>query len=114
MELQLYIDELRPLVDIDCGTTTLDGVAHVAGLMRQKYLDMGTGILRTVQTRRNNVGIVKHQHIAGLKIIYQIIKMLMLNFAGLFVNNQQTRMVARLHRMLSNQLLWQLIIKISY
>ena len=41
MELQLYIDELRPLVDIDCGTTTLDGVAHVAGLMRQKYLDMG-------------------------------------------------------------------------
>ena len=81
---------------------------------QQKYLNMGTGILRAVQTRRNNAGIVKHQHIAGLKIIYQIIKMLMLNFTGLFVNNQQARMVARLHRMLSNKLLWQIIIKISY
>lgn len=28
---QLYIDELRPLVDIDCGTTTLDGVAQLPG-----------------------------------------------------------------------------------
>ena len=81
---------------------------------QQKYLDMGTGILRAVQARGNNAGIVKHQHIAGLKIIYQIIKMLMLNFTGLFVNNQQARMVARLHRMLSNKLLWQIIIKISY
>ena len=53
---------------------------------------MGTGILRAVQARGNNAGIVKHQHIAGLKIIYQIIKMLMLNFTGLFVNNQQARM----------------------
>ena len=75
---------------------------------------MGAGILRAVQTRGNNTGIIKHQHIAGLKIIYQIIKMLMLNFTGLFVNNQQARMIARLHRMLSNKLLWQIIIKISY
>ena len=81
---------------------------------QQEYLNMSAGILRAVQTRRNNAGIVKHQHIAGLKIIYQIIKMLMLNFTGLFVNNQQARMVARLHRMLSNKLLWQIIIKISY
>ena len=81
---------------------------------QQKYFNMGAGILRAVQARGNNAGIVKHQHIAGLKIIYQIIKMLMLNFTGLFVNNQQARMIARLHRMLSNKLLWQIIIKISY
>ena len=75
---------------------------------------MGTGILRAVQARGNNAGIIKHQHVTGLKIIYQVIKMPVLNFPSLFVNHQQTRMVARLHRMLSNKLLWQIIIKISY
>ena len=81
---------------------------------QQKYFNMGTGILRAVQARGNNAGIIKHQHVTGLKIIYQVIKMPVLNFPSLFVNHQQTRMVARLHRMLSNKLLWQIIIKISY
>ena len=75
---------------------------------------MRTRILRAVQTRRNNARIVEHQHIAGTQIIHKVIEMLMLNLARVLINNQQTRMVTRLHRMLSNQLLRQLIIKICY
>ncbi|WP_140918388.1 M20 family metallopeptidase [Limnobaculum xujianqingii] len=41
MQLNQYLDELRPLVNIDCGTQTTEGVAVVAGLMEKKYKDLG-------------------------------------------------------------------------
>ncbi|MFY9997414.1 MAG: M20 family metallopeptidase [Leclercia sp.] len=34
MNLEHYIDELKTLVNVDCGTKTLDGVATVAGIMQ--------------------------------------------------------------------------------
>ena len=34
MNLDHYIDELKTLVNVDCGTQTLDGVATVAGIMQ--------------------------------------------------------------------------------
>lgn len=41
MELNNYIDELRLLVNTDSGTSTITGVAKVAGTMRDKFRDMG-------------------------------------------------------------------------
>lgn len=41
MELNNYIDELRLLVNTDSGTSAVAGVAAVAGMMREKFRDMG-------------------------------------------------------------------------
>ena len=41
MNLNDFIEELRPLVNTDCGTSTPAGVAKIAVAMQQKYLDMG-------------------------------------------------------------------------
>lgn len=41
MQIEQYLSELRPLIDIDCGTNTPEGVNHVARLMQQKYQDLG-------------------------------------------------------------------------
>lgn len=41
MQLDDYLAELASLVNVDCGTTTLDGVATVAGIMHQKYRQLG-------------------------------------------------------------------------
>ena len=35
MNLDHYIEELKTLVNVDCGTQTIDGVAAVAGIMQQ-------------------------------------------------------------------------------
>lgn len=37
MNLKHYIDELKTLVNVDCGTMTLDGVATVAGIMQRLW-----------------------------------------------------------------------------
>ncbi|MGL4428134.1 MAG: M20 family metallopeptidase [Silvania sp.] len=37
MNLEHYIDELKMLVNVDCGTKTLDGVARVAGIMQRLW-----------------------------------------------------------------------------
>ncbi|PHI29799.1 M20 family metallopeptidase [Budvicia aquatica] len=41
MQLNQYLDELRPLVDVDCGTQTTEGVALIAERMEKKYRDLG-------------------------------------------------------------------------
>lgn len=41
MQLNQYLDELRPLVDVDCGTQTTEGVAVIAERMEKKYKDLG-------------------------------------------------------------------------
>ncbi|USD66954.1 M20 family metallopeptidase [Vibrio sp. SCSIO 43136] len=35
--LESYLDELRPLVDVDCGTYTLEGIEHIANQFTHKY-----------------------------------------------------------------------------
>ena len=37
MNLDHYIEELKTLVNVDCGTQTIDGVAAVAGIMQQLW-----------------------------------------------------------------------------
>lgn len=44
--LQGYLKELRPLIDVDCGTLTKDGIETIVNQMAQKYLDMGWYVKR--------------------------------------------------------------------
>lgn len=41
MQLDQYIEELRPLINVDCGTNTPEGVNQIAKLMQKKYQDLG-------------------------------------------------------------------------
>lgn len=40
MEIKQYIEELRPLIDVDCGTNTPAGVTAIANIMQKKYQDI--------------------------------------------------------------------------
>ncbi|WP_299013607.1 M20 family metallopeptidase [uncultured Photobacterium sp.] len=44
--LQAYLEELRPLIDVDCGTLTKDGIEIIANQMAKKYLDLGWYVKR--------------------------------------------------------------------
>lgn len=39
--LDTYLEELRPLINVDCGTYTIEGIASIAKIMEKKYTDMG-------------------------------------------------------------------------
>ncbi|MFC0225473.1 M20 family metallopeptidase [Serratia aquatilis] len=41
MQLNQYLDELRPLVNVDCGTQTTQGVTVIAERMEKKYKELG-------------------------------------------------------------------------
>ncbi|MBY3788597.1 M20 family metallopeptidase [Photobacterium carnosum] len=44
--LNNYLEELRPLINLDCGTLTVNGIDVVATTMVQKYLDLGWNVKR--------------------------------------------------------------------
>ena len=44
--LQAYLDELRPLVNVDCGTLTKEGIEQIADIMSDKYLKLGWDVQR--------------------------------------------------------------------
>ncbi len=44
--LQDYLDELRPLINVDCGTRTVDGIEQVADILSDKYQQLGWNIKR--------------------------------------------------------------------
>ncbi|MGR5061676.1 M20 family metallopeptidase [Photobacterium sp. DNB22_13_2] len=44
--LQDYLEELRPLIDVDCGTLTKEGIEVIANQMEQKYVDLGWNVKR--------------------------------------------------------------------
>ncbi|MGL4959434.1 MAG: M20 family metallopeptidase, partial [Plesiomonas sp.] len=41
MQLEAYLAELTPLINVDCGTSTVEGVTVIADIMAQKYRDLG-------------------------------------------------------------------------
>ncbi|MGL5727912.1 MAG: M20/M25/M40 family metallo-hydrolase, partial [Plesiomonas sp.] len=41
MQLEAYLAELKPLINVDCGTSTVEGVAIIADIMAQKDRDLG-------------------------------------------------------------------------
>ncbi|WP_158174865.1 M20 family metallopeptidase [Grimontia hollisae] len=40
-DVNAYLEELRPLIDLDCGTLTVEGIEKVADMMAAKYEQMG-------------------------------------------------------------------------
>ena len=70
--------------------------------------------LHTVNTGRQNSCIIENQAVAFPEIIKDIIKMLMLDIACFFIENQQTGCVARFNRALSNQFFRQIVKKIAF
>ncbi|WP_026973286.1 M20 family metallopeptidase [Aliagarivorans marinus] len=44
--LNEYLDELRPLINVDCGTFTVEGIEVIANLMAGKYQDLGWDVKR--------------------------------------------------------------------
>ncbi|OLQ75262.1 peptidase M20 [Photobacterium proteolyticum] len=44
--LHEYLEELRPLINVDCGTLTTEGIEVIAQQMANKYLDMGWYVKR--------------------------------------------------------------------
>lgn len=52
-----YLDELRPLINVDCGTLTVDGIAIIANLMEEKYQQMGGWNIKRVDCGIAGVGL---------------------------------------------------------
>lgn len=44
--LDAYLNELRPLINVDCGTLTKDGIEQIASIMSEKYQQLGWHIKR--------------------------------------------------------------------
>ncbi|MCG7497319.1 M20 family metallopeptidase [Vibrio sp. Of7-15] len=55
--LQTYLEELRPLIDVDCGTYTRDGINVVADLMQEKYQAMEGWSVTRIDCGKAGVGL---------------------------------------------------------
>ncbi|MEH0665635.1 M20 family metallopeptidase [Vibrio scophthalmi] len=55
--LQTYLDELRPLVNVDCGTYTTEGIEIIAQQCEQKFLEMGGWSVKRVDCTKAGVGL---------------------------------------------------------
>lgn len=55
--LQTYLEELRPLIDVDCGTYTLEGINVVADLMQEKYQAMEGWSITRIDCGKAGVGL---------------------------------------------------------
>ena len=47
-DLDQYLEELKPMINIDCGTYTPEGVAKVADMLTEKYESIGWQVTRHV------------------------------------------------------------------
>ena len=83
--------------------------------MRQEQeLHVRAGILlHTEQAGRQHTGIVEHQAVARLQVLHKIAEMAVLQRARAAVHDHQPGSVARLDRRLRNQLLRQIVIKVT-
>lgn len=55
--LETYLDELRPLIDVDCGTYTLDGIANIAAQLTEKYQQMGGWDIKEIDCGKAGIGL---------------------------------------------------------
>ena len=65
------------------------------------------------QPSRNDPAVVGHQHVAGLEIVADLVEQAVLDAPAVAVDNQQTGMVPRLDRRLSDELRRQLVIELG-
>ncbi len=54
--LDTYLDELRPLINVDCGTLTIDGIQQVADIFTTKYQELNWNV-KTIDCGAAGVGL---------------------------------------------------------
>ncbi len=55
--LNQYLEELRPLIDVDCGTYTLEGIECIANQMAEKYEAMNGWSVKRIDCGKAGVGL---------------------------------------------------------
>ena len=70
-------------------------------------------LLHAEQAGRQHAGIVEHQTVARLQILHKIAEMAVLQRARAAVHDHQPGCVARLNRRLRDQLLRQIVVKVT-
>lgn len=56
-DLNAYLEELRPLINLDCGTLTVEGIEKVADMMAEKYEQMGGWHIKRVDCGKAGSGL---------------------------------------------------------
>ncbi|MBV7297557.1 M20 family metallopeptidase [Enterovibrio paralichthyis] len=56
-DLNAYLEELRPLINLDCGTLTVEGIEQVANTMAAKYEVMGGWDIKRVDCGKAGTGL---------------------------------------------------------
>ncbi|KKD62244.1 peptidase M20 [Grimontia sp. AD028] len=56
-DLNAYLEELRPLINLDCGTLTVEGIEKVADMMAAKYEEMGGWHIKRVDCGKAGSGL---------------------------------------------------------
>jgi len=57
LSLNDYLEELRPLINVDCGTYTTDGIEFVANKMAEKYEAMNGWSVKRIDCSKAGVGL---------------------------------------------------------
>ncbi|MGI9834038.1 M20 family metallopeptidase [Vibrio vulnificus] len=55
--LEHYLDELKPLINVDCGTYTLEGIEYIASQFEQKFQAMNGWQIKRVDCGKAGVGL---------------------------------------------------------
>ncbi len=107
-EDQLHTDT-RTLPGLDQG---LPGIQLMLTQEQQLDLCLLAPCHVSVKTGGDDLGIIDDQHVAGVEIVDNIVKMAVRHRSRAPIEHHQARMVARFHRMLRDALLGEVIIKI--
>lgn len=55
--LNEYLEELRPLINVDCGTYTTDGIEFIASQFEEKYQAMSGWSVKRIDCGRAGIGL---------------------------------------------------------
>lgn len=55
--LNEYLEELRPLMNVDCGTYTTDGIEYIASQFEEKYQAMSGWSVKRIDCGRAGIGL---------------------------------------------------------
>ena len=110
---QLAVSENDLVADLHFPTGLAQALpALVAQVPQKQHLHHAAGGTVPHEPGGQHPGIVHHQTVAGVQIVDDVVKMLMLNFPGFPVQHHQPGTVPPLQRRLGDQLFRQIIPKI--
>ena len=112
-ELAVAEHEARAGLGLFAGLEDDLPIRQVQPTQEQELNRAAGAFLHAVQARGDDAGLVDDQHIAGVQVVDHIAEDFMLNRAGIAMVDEQAAAVARLDGRLRDQLLRQVIIKIT-